>query len=306
MARNLKYQLKNCVDKNFKPGMDKHSDKKNKVEKNKKIYGYSDRKNLIDFTANFANFMKINYSNVKMVKDINSEHAQSFLNEKSKMCTRATLEQYTSKLNKMCNLVNLTYKGSNLKFDIATPVSNSGNQIIRDKQITKEHYELVKENIRGNGLKGIELSRAFGLRVSEITKLQKRDIDLKNNIVRVKDGKGGRDRSIPISTPKQLEVAQRMLNSVRGDEFQAIVPVTDNAVNMAFTRALEKVNLKEEYNGNKIHSVRKLYAQETFDRYREDGYNIESSLGKVSKDLGHSEERGKDKDLINRYIKDIK
>lgn len=306
MARNLKYQLKNCVDKNFKPGMDKHSDKKNKVEKNKKIYGYTDRKNLIDFTANFANYMRENYSEVKMAKDITSEHAQSFLNEKSKSCTSATLEQYTSKLNKMCNLVNLTYKGSNLKFDIATPASNSSKQVIRDKQITKEHYELIKENIKGNGLRAIELSRGFGLRVSEITKLQKRDIDLKHNIVRVIDGKGGRDRDIPIETPKQVEIAHRMLSEVRGDEFQSIVPITSNGVNMAFTRALEKVGLREEYNGNKIHSVRKLYAQESFERYREDGESIESVLGKVSERLGHSEERGKDKDLINRYIKDIK
>ena len=305
MARNLKYQLKTCVDTNFKPGMDKHSDKKNKVEKNKKIYGYSDRKNLIDFTANFAGFMKENYSEVKMVKDINSEHAQSFLNEKSKLCTRATLEQYTSKLNKMCNLVNLTYK-TNLKFDIGTPVSKSGNQIIRDKQITKEHYELVKENIKGNGLKGIELSRAFGLRVSEITKLQKRDIDLKNNFIRVKDGKGGRDRKVPINTAYQVEIAEKMLESVCGDEYQAIVPITPNAVNMSFARALERVGLKSEYVGNKIHSVRKLYAQETFDRYRKNGDTIEKALGKVSVNLGHSRERGKDKDLINRYVKDIK
>lgn len=306
MARNLKYQLKTCIDKNFKPGMDKHSDKKNKVEKNKKIYGYTDRKNLIDFTANFANFMRENYADIKLVKDIKSEHAQSFLNEKAKTCTEATLEQYTSKLNKMCNLVNLTYKMSNLKFDIATPASSSSKQIIRDKQITKEHYELVKENIRGNSLKALELSRAFGLRVSEITKLQKRDIDLNNNLVRVIDGKGGRDRDVPISTAKQFEVANRILNSIKGDGFQSIVPITSNGINMSFTRALEKVNLKDEYNGNKIHSVRKLYAQETFDRYRENGDSIEKALGKVSKDLGHSEERGTDKDLINRYIKDIK
>lgn len=306
MARNLKYQFKTCIDKNFKPGMDKHADKKNKVEKNKKIYGYTDRKNLIDFTANFANFMKENYTDIKLVKDIKSEHAQNFLNEKAKTCTEATLEQYTSKLNKMCNLINLTYKMSNLKFDIATPASNSSKQIIRNKQITKEHYELVKENIRGNGLKALELSRAFGLRVSEITKLQKRDIDLNNNLVKVIDGKGGRDRDVPISTTKQFEVANRILNSVKGNRFQSIVPITPNGINMSFTRALEKVDLKDEYNGNKIHSVRKLYAQETFNKYREDGDSIEKALGKVSKDLGHSEERGKDKDLINRYIKDIK
>lgn len=306
MARNLKYQLKTCVEKNFKEKMDKHSDKANNERKNIKVYSYSDRKNLIDFTANFANFMKENFNEIKFVKDIKSEHAQAFLNEKAQICTRATLEQYTSKLNKMCNLINSTYKSSNINFDIATPESKSSKQVLKDKQITVEHYELVKNNMRGNGLNALELARNFGLRVSEITKLQKRDIDLENKVVRVIDGKGGRDRNVPIETPRQLNFATKLLNSIKGDKFQRVVEVKDNAVNMAFTRALEKVGLKEEYNFNKIHSVRKLYAQEQFNICRKKGLSIKESLGRVSVNIGHSEERGQDKELINRYVKDIK
>ena len=307
MARNLKYQLKTCVDKNFKEGMDKHSDKKNKVEKGKKIYSYSDRKNLIDFTANFANFMKENYEEIKMVKDIKSEYIQHFLNLKSETCTRETLEQYLSKANKMRNLINITYHKSYVeKFDIEVPVSSSSKQVVKDKQITREHYELVKNNIRGNGLKAIELGSTFGLRVSEITKLQKRDIDLDKREVRVIDGKGQRSRNIPIETKDQWRVAIEIKEITQGDDYQRVVPIKANGVNMSITRAMEKCNLDREYVGNKVHSFRKLYAQENFDRYREDGYSIKESLGRVSEFLGHSEERGQDKELINRYVKDIK
>lgn len=308
MARNLKHQLLNCVKNNFKEGMDKHSDKKNNVDKGVKIYSYSDRKNLIDFTANFANFMRENYKDVKMAKDIKSEHVQNFLNLKSKTCTNETLEQYVSKANKMRNLINRTYISSpNIpSFDIKAPASVSSKQATKDKQITREHYELVKRNIKGNGLKAVELATNFGLRVSEITKLQKRDIDLEKREIKVVDGKGGRDRDIPIETPAQWKIAVEIKESVGGDDYQRIVPIKPNGVNMSIQRAMEKCKIDKEYVGNKVHSFRKLYAQEAFDRDREAGYSIEKSLGRTSERLGHSVERGEDKELINRYVKNIK
>lgn len=307
MARNLKYQLKHCVDRNFKKGMDKYSDKKNKVEKGKKIYSFSDRTNLIDFTANFANFMKENYSEIRLVEEIKSEHIQSFLNLKSENCTNETLEQYVSKANKMRNLINETYKNSYVeRFDIKAPASKSSKQVIKDKQVTREHYDLIKEHIKGNGLKAVELATNFGLRVSEITKLQKRDIDLEKREIKIVDSKGKRDRDIPIETPQQWKVAIEIKEMVQGDQYQRIVPIKENGVQMSIQRAMEKCDLDKEYVGNKVHSFRKLYAQETFDRDREEGYSIKESLGRVSERLGHSEERGQDKELISRYVKDIK
>ena len=55
MGRNLKYQFKTCIEKNFKEKMDKHSIKKNKQMNKTRIFSFADRKNLIDFTANFSN-----------------------------------------------------------------------------------------------------------------------------------------------------------------------------------------------------------------------------------------------------------
>ena len=44
MGRNLKYQLKTCIEKNFKEKMDKHSIKKNKHMNKTRIFSFSDRK----------------------------------------------------------------------------------------------------------------------------------------------------------------------------------------------------------------------------------------------------------------------
>lgn len=56
--RNLKYQFKNVIDRHFVEGMDKHSIKKNRDMNGERIFSYSDRKNLIDLSCSFANYMK--------------------------------------------------------------------------------------------------------------------------------------------------------------------------------------------------------------------------------------------------------
>ena len=199
MARNLKYQLKTAIEKNFKEGMDKHSIKANGGD-GTKIFSYSDRKNLINFTSNFSNWMKFNYPEVKLAKDINSNHVQSFLNSKAQDCSRATLKQYVSKANKMAKLINNTYN-QNLKFNVVAPVSKSSNQPLRNKQMEVNHYNKLISKMRdGNGKNALMITKNFGLRVSELTKLQGRDIDLDKGVIRVVGGKGGRDREVPIRT----------------------------------------------------------------------------------------------------------
>lgn len=305
MGRNLKYQFKTCIEKNFKEKMDKHSIKKNKQMNKTRIFSFSDRKNLIDFTANLSNWMKENYSEIKLVKDINSKHIQEFLNEKAKECSQATLNQYSSKIRKMSNLINSTYK-TNIKYDFKTPKSSSGKQILRDQQMKLENYKRIHEIMRNgsNGQKAIEIGKNFGLRVSEITKLQKRDIDLDKKEILVKDAKGGRDRTVHFNTEEQIKVAIKLYNSVSRD-LDRIVAVKENSINMALNRAMKKLNIKNEYKETSFHSIRKLYAQQEYDRLRNKGNSIEMACRKVSEQLGHSAERGLDEKLIRRYIKNI-
>ena len=305
MGRNLKYQFKTCIEKNFKEKMDKHSIKKNKQMNKTRIFSFSDRKNLIDFTANFSNFMKENHKEIKLVKDINSNHVQEFLNDKAKTCSQATLREYSSHIRKMSNLINSTYK-TNIKYDFKTPKSSSGKQILRDQQMKLENYKRIHEIMRNgsNGQKAIEIGKNFGLRISEITKLQKRDIDLDKKEILVKDAKGGRDRTVHFNTEEQIKVAIKLYNSVSRD-LDRIVSVKENSINMALNRAMKKLNIKNEYKETSFHSIRKLYAQQEYDRLRKEGYSIKIVCCNVSEQLGHSSERGLDKKLIIRYIKNI-
>ncbi len=303
MARNLKYQLKTAIEKNFKEGMDKHSLKKF-GDTGAKIFSYADRKNLINFTSNFANYMKENYPNIKMAKDINSNHVQSFLNNKADKCSRATLKQYVSKANKMAKLINNTYN-QNIKFNVVAPASKSSNQTLRNKQMESKDYNKLINSMRdGNGKNALLITKNFGLRVSELTKLQNRDVDLDKGVIRVVGGKGGRNREVPIRTQEQRQVAEQLKATVSLDT-DRIVPIKPNSVNMALSRAMDKIGVGEEYSDTGIHSIRKLYAQEQYNYYRDQGMEINQSLSLVSQDLGHSLERGKDMDLMCIYIKNI-
>lgn len=305
MARNLKYQFKNAIDKNFKEGMDKHSLKRSEGLGNGRIYSYADRKNLIDFSSNFSNYMRVNFSDVKMARDIKSEHIQKFFNEKSKNCSKATMEQYRSKFSKLEKLVNKTYN-TNISYSkgYILPISRENTEKIRNVSMSREEYSRL-QNVINNSISsariGIELSARFGLRVAEVTKLQGRDIDLNKGVIRVVDSKGSRSRDIEIQ--RNDKVFCEALKRNIGDR-QRIVPLRENSVNVFLNRSLEKCDLKEKYSSAKtgIHSIRKMAAQDFYDKCREEGKSMKISLQETSIWLGHGRDR---MELMKEYIENI-
>ncbi|MGL5153236.1 MAG: tyrosine-type recombinase/integrase [Clostridium sp.] len=307
MARNLKYQFKNSIDKQFKEGMDKHSLKVTEGQGNGRIFSYSDRKNLVDFSCNFANHIKANFKDIKMARDIRTEHIQSFFNEKAKICSKATLEQYRSRFCKLETVVNKTYNiNANYSKGYILPISKENSSKIRDIAMSQKDYTKLQEVIKDSASTakiGIELSARFGLRVSEVVKMQGRDIDLQNNIIRIIDSKGGRDREIKIEREQDREYCRSITQEI--GERQRLVPLREDSVNVFLRRSLEKCNSESKYKECKtgIHSIRKMAAQNYYDRCREKGESIKDALQMTSMWLGHGKER---MELMNEYIADIK
>lgn len=301
MGRNLKYQFLNAINNNFKEGMDKHSIKANNQMNNTRIFSYADRKNLIDVASNFSNFMKLNFSEVKQVKDVKAEHIQSFLNEKSKNCSNATLKQYESKFNKLQNVVNNTYKINANYRDFVTPTAVE-NTKIRNSSMSREDFNKLQQsfsNSNSSAKIAIELTSKTGLRVSECTKLQARDINVEKSTIHVVDGKGGRDRDITIREEDKQYFADL---KAQYSDYERICPVKSDSINKAIQREMEKLDMKDKYADTSIHCIRKMYAQEQYDRYRDAGYEIKEALGAVSLDLGHSENR---LELMKSYVLNI-
>ena len=86
-------------------------------------------------------------------------------------------------------------------------------------------------------------------------------------------------------------------------EYERICPIQSDSVNKAVQRCMERVGIAEKYKNTSIHSIRKMYAQQEFDKYREQGMEIDKALGQVSVQLGHGENR---LELMREYVIDIK
>ncbi|MGL4741520.1 MAG: tyrosine-type recombinase/integrase [Sarcina sp.] len=301
--RDIRQQLLHTVNKNFKEKMDKDSIKKEEKTNNTRIYSYADRRNLVKFTSNIAHFLKDKHPEVRLATEIKSEHVQEFLNLKAQTCSKATIDQYVSKANKMQNLINKTF-GSNNKLVLEIPKAK--REVYRDKQLSLEHYKTLEKSIKNkNILNAIQAAKNFGLRVEDISCLRKGDIDLNNKTVNVIDSKGGRDRTVKLKTKEQLEVAQKLYNS-KAVLTDRIIPILPDSINRGLNRALTELGIKEEYKNTGIHSVRKLYAQEEFNRCRNKNMSIEKARSIVSEQLGHSKERGKDDELMKTYVKSLR
>lgn len=302
MGKNLKHQFIHAVEDNFNESMDKHSMKNNGVRNDGKVFSYSDRKNLIDVSCNFANFMKENYKDIKQVKEIRAEHIQSFLNYKAEECSNATLKQYEAKFNKLEKIVNKTYN-INVNYKGYTLPLSKENTKIRDSSMSKDDFmklEKAFNSSKSSAKIAIQLTARTGLRVSECTKLQGRDINLKDNVIHVEDGKGGRNRDVPIRAEDRNYFADLKANI--GD-MERVCPVRSDSINKAIDRAMKGEGIRNKYADTSIHCIRKMYAQKEYDRFRSEGMEIRQALQEVSKLLGHGEDR---MELMREYVLNIK
>lgn len=301
MAKNLKHQFLHAINSSFKEGMDKHSLKAQGVRNDGKIFSYSDRKNLIDTACNFSNYMKESHPNIKQVKDVTADHIQGFLNSKKDSCSKATLNQYCSKFNKLEKCVNNTYN-TNANYKGFTAPTGKENTKIRNSSMSQGDFKKLENAFKGSkssGATAIQLAARAGLRVSECTKLQGRDVDIKNNCIHVIGGKGGRNRDVPIR-PQDKVYFSNLKASVTSTE--RICPVKTDSINKSVQRAMEKAGIKNNYTDTSIHCIRKMYAQDSYNSFRASGMSIQESLDNTSKLLGHGENRN---DLMKEYVLNI-
>jgi integrase len=290
--RNLKYQFKNAIDTHFIEGMDKHSLKKSGGMNGERIFSFADRKNLIDLSSNFSNYMKEQYPEIKMIRDINTSHIQDFFNSCCEDCSSQTLLQYESRFRKLERLVNSTYHLQVDFHSIVAPLSmKNGGGKIRNVMLSDEDYNKMLQTSNGNLRRALILSKEFGCRCSEIAKLKYGDI--KEGGIKIVDSKGKRSRFIPIENQHQKEV----IESFRQGQEGRVCPIKAESLQQAFNRQAKKQGIFVE-NGA-FHMLRKNYATNKYQEYRGNGLSIQQALSRVSVNLGHGENR---KQLMKQYI----
>ena len=290
-TRNIKYQFKYCIDTHFREGMDKHSMKRSGKD-NSKIYSYADRKNLIDLSANFANWIKENHAEIKQLKDINSMHIQEFLNEKANSCSRKSLQEYQSHFRKLESLCNNTYN-TNVDFhSTVTPISaKNGGGKIRNIMCSDAQYQMLLKTKNSNLKSALVLSKNFGLRASECSKLQYRDI--KEDGIYIADSKGKKSRFVKAENKEQQDILQQF----RGKKQGRICPIQTGSLQQAFNRECKKQGI--HFQNGAFHTLRKNFATAKYKEYREKGETVQQALDSVSHVLGHGSKRN---ELMKQYI----
>ena len=100
MSKSIKHQLIHAIKSNFKEGQDKHAMKRSGYERQSTIFSYSDRKNLMDTAAGFANWLKGQPDPPRHLYDIKPQHVQAYLNAHGKEWTAATFQVRLSHLRR--------------------------------------------------------------------------------------------------------------------------------------------------------------------------------------------------------------
>lgn len=304
MAKNLKYQFKNAIESAFVEGQDKHSLKKTEGLGNGRVFSYSDRRNLIDLSANFSNYMRENYSDIKRVADVKTEHIQSFLNSKSETCTTKTLDQYKSKFAKLEQLVNKRYNVNTDYHSNLIRISGSEQTgLLRQSAMSKNDYQKLSSRLKESDCASslaIQISARTGMRVDGLTNLQKRDIDIEKGTIHIIE-KGAKERT---NNLKQEDISffKNIVDKLQNDN-DRVIPVKENSINQYLKRKLEKINdLEIDYAKEKtgIHCIRKMAAQDHYDELRNEGLSMHDAWSETSVWLGHGADRD---ELFAVYVK---
>lgn len=295
-AKNIKYQFLHAINNSFKENQDKHSLKKQHLTGKETIFSYSARKDLVDLSSSFSNWLKKAHPEIRQVKEITSSEISGFLNHKATVCSQKTLEHYKSLFHKLSFLVNAVYhcKTSYIK-DVVTPAScKNGGSKIRNQMLETSDYHTLLKTTNTNFKKALLLSQSFGLRASEISKLKKTDIS--DNQIRIIDSKGKRSRVVPIQSAEQKQALSAVLAST---DTERICPVQHESLQQAFRRELKRNELDKKYQNGCFHLCRKAYATSQYKQARTSGLSVKESMSYVSGLLGHGANRF---ELMKEYI----
>lgn len=268
---SLKNQFIRVINESFTPGINKHSYKKQKINKSK-IPSFRYRKNLIDFACNLSNYLTTNYS-TRYIKEIRPEHITEFFDDKEansnegKGCSHTTLIQYKSYINKLDKLIRQTYKFNPHLAD-GVPEKLGGNAKIRNLYLKEEHIDVIlKEKVesKSDAVLGIKINNLFGLRAEETTKLKAKDFDIINMKLHVLDGKNGKSRDLDIDTEEKLELAKEIRKTFNDEE--RVVKMRSKSFSQFINRSLLQIDIddyKEAKTSN--HALRKAAAIKEYER----------------------------------------
>lgn len=157
----------------------------------------------------------------------------------------------------------------------------------------KEHIE--EKDCQSS--RALVVAAAFGLRVSELTKICPADIS--DDSLHIHRSKGGRSRDLEVRTDEQREAIEMLKELSKDlDTLERVFTVKGSSINKFYRENASAVGIEDcEVYG--VHQLRRLHATEYYHELKEDGYSELDACDAVSEWLGHGKNRS---DIIKLYV----
>lgn len=133
-----------------------------------------------------------------------------------------------------------------------------------------------------------------GFRISEVLKLKKEDFNFKNGFVTIHEGKGGKDRLVPLSHDLSEYLQEYLKKIPQGTEWA--FPTTyghysTGTVYQNFRELLYMSNIPHTGNGPRVHDLRHTFAVHTLEKQLKQGHDPMIIMPRLAAYLGHKSYR---------------
>lgn len=241
-----------------------------KIEIEIKLRGFSNQTAKMYILYNKQFLLKYNLEPSKVTQD----DIKLYLAEK------ITQENLTAKSISLIKAALLFYYNEILKnkFDIKTPKIKKTTPVV----LTKDEINTLFNSIYNHQHKMIlKIYYSSGLRLSEAINLRKKDLDFIENILWVRNGKGGKDRMTILSKTLSKELEEFCKFKTKNDFVfvnKKQDPLNPRTIQMAMQKAKEKSGIEKDVH---VHTLRHSFATHLL----EAGVDIR----KIQELLGHAD-----------------
>jgi len=298
MSKNLTYQMTSSIENALALGQDKHSAKKDGTSQGK-IYSYATRKEMMDLAHDLSRFIKTEYPEVRMVKDINIEHINAYLKSKVGV-TQATMQSYVARINKMEVLCSKKFP---IKIDWRTgrEVPTMEKETIRNCMISEKQVQGLEKYLDTKkdcpSKNAYYLAKAFALRAASITKLRYSDVNFETMKLHIHEDKGKRSRDIDIR-PQDIPILQKVMEGKSGKD--RLIELRPDSICAYLNRSFKQLGYTNLVDAKtSIHAIRK-YSINQYYKEMSQQYGKKRAEEMCCVRLGHGADR---RDIISHYLK---
>jgi len=292
---SVTYQVKEILKGIFTPGVSRHELKTQGLA-SERITGIGTMRNYVKTCSRFARWCKETHG-TRDIRRITPAMAEEYIGElRDRECSGG----YIGKVKAAIRKFDVAMRVKGYRSRDATPLLQPGSGWHSDRRPERAYTPHQAERIIGNmrdhakdkqTADVAQLQRVAGLRITEAVMIRGKDIDPCTRTVHaVKGTKGGKARVVSVDSrhrPFLEELKVRAEKNHDGHVFQGRGDRGDSLGKRtagAVRHACERLGT-EHYS---THGFRKTWAQERYQKLREQGLNDHEARRSVAKELGHN------------------